>query len=121
MKTIFIPRVIQVVIQDDRGNDKIFYQLFVNGQRGTIYSLNGQGIAYITFSHIKEIAAYAGINKIMAVMTDRAYDHLYNNLPKEVMIEKGDKYFMDDGTEVGELTFTLNREVMLLQDQPLAA
>lgn len=51
MKTIFIPRVIQVVIQDDRGYDKIFYQLFVNGKRGTIFGLNGQGITYISFEH----------------------------------------------------------------------
>lgn len=107
MKTIFIPRVIQIVIQDDRGFDKIFYQLFVNGKRGTIYSLNGQGIAYITYEHIKEIGNYAGIDKIMAVMTDRAYQHLYKNLPKEVVIEVGEKYAMDDGTEVNELTFTL--------------
>lgn len=109
MKTIFIPRVIQVVIQDDRGFDKIFYQLFVNGKRGTIYSLNGQGIAYITFEHIQEIGNYAGVDKIIAVMTDRAYQHLFKNLPKEVVIEVGEKYAMHDGTEVNELTFTLSK------------
>ena len=119
MKTIFIPRVIQVVIQDDRGFDKIFYQLFVNGKRGTIYSLNGQGIAYITFEHIQEIGNYAGIDKVIAVMTDRAYQHLFKNLPKEVVIEVGEKYAMDDGTEVNELTFTLS-EAKASSDENLA-
>lgn len=108
MKTVFIPRVIQVVIQDNRGLDKIFYQLFVNGKRGTIYSLTGQGIAYLSYEHLKEIGNYAGIDKIMAVMTDRAYQHLYKTLPEEVVIEIGQKYTMDDGAEVSELTFTLD-------------
>jgi hypothetical protein len=105
MKTIFIPRVVQVVIQDEGGRDRLFYNVFINGEQGTIFSLNGNGLRFVDVEHLRSVSAYTGCRSIEAVMANAVLDLLCRSLPAEVSVERLESHAMHDGLEVTRVVF----------------
>ena len=107
MKTVFLTRMVQVVLQDDNQRDILFYQIFINGRKGNIFGLSGFGVKYLTLEHFKELGKFCNIDQIEAIFEPDVLKYLAKILPIEVNIEVTDLEKMVDGKIVVKALFSL--------------
>lgn len=105
METVLIPRVVQVVLKDG-GTDLLFYQLFINGEVGTIWALNGRGMKLLDMAHFKYVAEQTGLKILEAVMSPRVLSLLEKSLPEGIGVTKFETHTMEDGLQVQRIQFS---------------
>tara|TARA_R110000803_G_scaffold67594_1_gene129311 strand:- start:148 stop:477 length:330 start_codon:yes stop_codon:yes gene_type:complete len=91
-----LKRQVQLVYHNEDGSAKSFMQIFINGDKGTVYSLLGAKAFSSIATDLKHIFEDLNINRIDATILKAHYEMFLVKKMGFIEIEKGDDLVMDN-------------------------